>query len=162
MNGKIPPWDEPGLPATVAAFTDEALLGLAVRHAAANHYPSATWIGDLVQCELRLACRTPEAVERLALCFGLERREAFRRSFLPAIDGYGNSQYLGAQLINFWGHAVADAFVDQTRTWLCPVCYGENRYLKAIWSLTLYRACHVHECPLIWRCPHCRRKAPID
>lgn len=149
----------PTLPLTVDARADESLLSLAYRNARASQYPTATWIGDLIGQDLLAAQRDPAMVPKLASCFRMSRKEVLRRTYYSLGRKRPEPTLLGARLRNFWGHRVPEGLIDTTRVWLCPTCYAETQYLRSIWSLMLYRACHTHG---VWLVHQCACKREID
>lgn len=48
----------------------------------------------------------------------------------------------------------------------CDLCFDEQKetgtvYEKLIWSLYSTNACHIHELPLVEKCPHCNKKLKV-
>lgn len=48
----------------------------------------------------------------------------------------------------------------------CDLCFNEQKetgtvYEKLIWSLYSTNACHIHELPLVEKCPHCNKKLKV-
>ena len=122
---------------------------------------------------LRMAERNGIRLHEFFAILTLNRRRRFKPEDAPALarlfdcgasdivplfvtSGYG--QYC-VRRFNFYGYQVTRFyFLDQKHPKVCPRCLAEFGYANAIWDLSLFLWCPVHECALIDRCPACDRE----
>jgi len=53
-------------------------------------------------------------------------------------------------------------FVQSRYSRVCSMCVEETPFLRSLWSISFYTHCAWHNCPLLERCPDCKRMLQWD
>jgi hypothetical protein len=127
------------LPCAPSPSTGEGLLGYKLRLADLNRFPSSTWIYDGPVAKTLLG-----GYEKLGPSDPLDQ--------LAALTSLGRAELAKALL---FPKKLYIRSLNLTRSRVCPYCLQEDPFLRKLWDVSLYVACHRHGYFLLDKCPAC-------
>lgn len=139
------------LPLRSAPFPDESINGFIARIAQLNHFKHAMWVAEAAGVKFPQNFYKDDEIGRLATVTARPFDELRRIAPKRGLRGSAGSVSL------LLGQDVpTNAIVLRVRRF-CPACVAtDSTYHRIAWTLRFARACELHECRLVDRCPVCR------
>jgi hypothetical protein len=129
----------------------EDIVGFLVRVAERNHLAGPTAILEQVigSASARVS---PNHLPQLAFYCRNYLQELLQLSGLEQRKAGGDKAW---QIAGEW--VTKSSFVATRKVKVCPECLGEEPFIRGIWTLSFYTACHTHEIDLLEQCPSCKK-----
>lgn len=132
---------------TPIPYKDESLAGYILRLAEINYYLSPNWILNLAGLKVNKGIYLynnllePSQISKL---IRLDNKQLYLMSSL-VYEAVDESNYRHYKIYKYGVR-------------LCPECLQEFNYSRKIWDWDIVKACALHQCKLIQKCPNCQKK----
>jgi TniQ len=125
---------------------DESLAGYLIRLSESNYYYSPNWILQLAGLHINrgiLLVKNPYKPSQLGQLIQMTDEQLILMASLT----YQLPSEITSQQYTLYKFAIK----------LCPYCLTESAYCRKIWDWDLVKACYLHQCVLLKKCPHCNK-----
>ncbi len=130
---------------TPTPYEAESLAGYILRLAERNYYESPNWILHLAGLKAQHGvhlCEQPSHPSRLSQLIRVEDKQLFLMASLPHETVYESN--------------IRHYTIYKYGIKLCPQCLKKSAYCRRIWDCQVVKACPLHQCLLIQKCPNCQ------
>lgn len=131
---------------TPLPYEDESLAGYLIRLNESNYYDSPNWILQLAGLHINQGIRLANNLDepsQLSQLIQVADEQLRLMASLP----YHLVSKVNSQQYTIYKYALK----------LCPYCLTESAYCRKIWDWDLVKACYLHQCVLINKCPSCQK-----
>ncbi len=134
---------------TPQPYEDESLAGYLIRLNESNYYDSPSWILQLADLHINRGIHLVNNLNepsQLSQLIQVTDEQLRLMASLPyqLVSEVDSQQYI---IYKFYKYALK----------LCPYCLTESAYCRKIWDWDLVKACCLHQCVLISKCPGCQK-----
>ncbi|MFZ6845846.1 TniQ family protein [Undibacterium sp. RuTC16W] len=138
------------MPVRANPFSDESLMGFALRLSEMNHMESIQWLSYIFHTQ-KISHLTLHHLPTIAWLFGSHVVNSPANCIFSSRDG-------GHTVFHTYGHIIRRSFLlRMRRPQVCAACLIENNYVRKSWDFSMASGCPFHCLQLVDRCEKCSK-----